>query len=164
MLRVIYSQLVNVGSVVGKGWVGGLGMYGCVFANIKRVVENYNTPGLSEAAFCFSKKVADTGWVPRFRSPFWRLGGVNHEVGRRCCLVRPASSEEEEPLLARSMLTGQEDPMLLGSLLCKGPNPVSKGSNHLLIPSHQPLGITTWVLEKEHSNQSFGFYWYFKLF
>lgn len=66
MLRVIYSQFVNVGSLVGKGLVGGLGVYGCVFANIKRVVENYNTtgfgfPGLSEAALCFSKKVAETG-------------------------------------------------------------------------------------------------------
>lgn len=67
---------------------------------------------------------------------------MNQEVGRRCCLVGPASSEEEEPLLARSMLIGQENPMLLGSLLCKGPNSVSKGSNHLLILSHQPLGIT----------------------
>lgn len=87
MLRVIYSQLVNVGSLVGKGWVGGLGVYGCVFANTKRVVENYNTPGfgfpgLSEAALCFFKKVAETGWVPRFLSHFWRLGGVNQEVGR----------------------------------------------------------------------------------
>lgn len=85
MLRVIYSQLVNVGSLVGKGWVGGLGVYGCVFANIKRVVENYNTPGfgfpgLSEAALCFSKKIAETGWVPRFLSRFSRLGGVNQEV------------------------------------------------------------------------------------
>lgn len=56
--------------------------------------------------------------------------------------VKPASSEEEEPLLARSMLIGQEDPMLLGHLFCKGPNPLFKGSNHLLIPSHQTLGIS----------------------
>lgn len=68
---------------------------------------------------------------------------MNQEEGGCCCLVRPASSEEEEPLLAPSMLIGQEDPKLLGGLFCKGPNPVSKGSNYLLIPS-QP--ISHWVL------------------